>query len=82
MKKEREIASQLKTIRRKKKMTLKDVAKRVGVDKSIISKVENGKVGLKVGMFVKICKALNLRARIDILYKNSNDQLNEEKIVI
>lgn len=50
--------------RKSEKITQKELAKRLGVDKSYISKIENGIVNPSVGFFYRIMNALNLRIEI------------------
>ena len=50
--------------RKSEKVTQRELANRLGVDKSYISKIENGVVNPSVGFFYRIMNALNLRIEI------------------
>ena len=50
--------------RKKEHMTQSDLAKRVGTDKTYISRIEKGAVEPGVGMFFRIINALGLRVDI------------------
>jgi DNA-binding XRE family transcriptional regulator len=50
--------------RQNEKITKTELAKRIGVDKSYISKIENGDIEPGVGTFYRIIDALGLRFEI------------------
>jgi DNA-binding XRE family transcriptional regulator len=50
--------------RKKEKVTQKEIAERIGIDKSYISKIEKGLVEPGVGTFYRIINALGLRVEI------------------
>lgn len=47
--------------RKQEKMTQTDLAKRIGTNKSYISKIENGSIEPGVGLFFRILDALGLK---------------------
>jgi len=50
--------------RKKEKVTQSELAKKVGTNKSYISKIENGLIEPGVGLFLRIIDALGLRLDI------------------
>lgn len=54
------IAQRMKKIRTEKELTLEEVAKRAGLTKGLLSKIENTKVSPPVSTLVKIAKALGV----------------------
>ncbi|GHV58070.1 transcriptional regulator [Bacteroidia bacterium] len=52
--------------RKQSKMTQSELGKRIGSDRSYISKVENGKIEPKVSTFYRIINALGLRIDLSI----------------
>lgn len=50
--------------RKKERMTQSDLAKKVGTDKTYISRIEKGVIEPGVGMFFRIIAALGLRVDI------------------
>lgn len=57
---EKIIAQRIKKIRTEKELTLEDVAKRTGLTKGLLSKIENNKVSPPISTLVKIAKALSI----------------------
>ena len=50
--------------RKKEKITQSELAKKIGTDKSYISKIEKGVIEPSVGTFYRIVEALGLRVEI------------------
>lgn len=55
-----DIASQIKTARKGKGLTQKQLGQRVGIPQSHISKIENGTVDLQLSSLIEISRALDL----------------------
>lgn len=72
MDKEKEICSKLKKIRKQKNLTLIDVAGKLGMNKSSLSRIENNKIALTLNMLHKICRALECTCTINIVYGDEN----------
>lgn len=54
------IAQRIKKIRTEKDLTLEEVARRTGLTKGLLSKIENSKVSPPVSTLVKVAKALGV----------------------
>lgn len=50
--------------RKQERMTQSDLAKKVGTDKTYISRIENGSIEPGVGLFFRIIEALGLKVDI------------------
>ena len=59
-----EFAVQLAKAREKLRLTQKQLAKRAHVDQGDISKIENGRQNITVGMMAKLAAAVNRRVKI------------------
>jgi len=57
---EASIAKGLKYFRHKKEMSLEDVRLRSGIDRSYISKIENGYIVPRLNMVYRICESLSI----------------------
>jgi len=55
----------LQEARKNEKISQKELAMRVGVDKSYISKIENGFIEPGIGMFYRIVSALGLSVELN-----------------
>lgn len=56
----KEIGLRIKTIRKEKHITAEKLAELVGVSVQTISNIENGRKGVSLQVFLKICKALEI----------------------
>lgn len=62
-----EFAAQLKRVREEQNLSLADVSSRSGIDRSAISRLENGLVeNLTLGTLIKVAKSLGKRTRIEL----------------
>lgn len=58
---------QLKRVREEQNLSLADVSSRSGIDRSAISRLENGLVeNLTLGTLIKVAKSLGKRIRIEL----------------
>lgn len=62
-----EFAVQLAKVREKMRLTQKQLARKARVDQGDISKIENGKQNITVGMMVKLAAALNRKVEIRLV---------------
>jgi XRE family transcriptional regulator of biofilm formation len=62
-----EFAAQMKQVREQKQLSLTDVASRSGIDKSAISRLENGLTeNPTIGTLSKVARSLGKRIRIEL----------------
>ena len=60
----------IKEIRLSKKMTQKELARKVGISRNFLSEIENDKYDIKLSLLCSIACALNTTPRKLIIYKN------------
>lgn len=60
------LASQFKELRKKKHLTQYQLAERLGMEKSQISKIENGKFNLTLSTINKMAAALGAKVNFDL----------------
>lgn len=72
------LAKKIKELRRQKSLTIEDIAKKTGFSKSLISKVENGKVTPPIGTLLKISSALD----VHIGYFFQEESENESMVIV
>ena len=63
----------LKEMRKKEKIKLKTVSKRMGVDDSVVSKLENQNKDLQLGTLVRYVRSLSGHLSLNISIGNSNE---------
>lgn len=60
----KQLIGALKTTRKEKKLSQKKLAKKVGLPQSHISKIEAGRVNMKLGNFVEMARLLGLEVML------------------
>jgi transcriptional regulator with XRE-family HTH domain len=71
MKSDTEIGSYLQNLRKERKMSLREVAEHVGIDVSMLSKIEHGERQLQSHMLIPITNLFNIDFKdFQILYLN------------
>lgn len=71
MKSDTEIGSYLQNLRKERKMSLREVAEHVGIDVSMLSKIEHGERQLQSHMLIPISNLFNIDFKdFQILYLN------------
>ncbi|MFH1725390.1 MAG: helix-turn-helix transcriptional regulator [Elusimicrobiota bacterium] len=68
-----EFAVQLAKTREKMRLTQKQLAKKARVDQGDISKIENGKQNITLGMMVKLASAVNRKVEIRLVRAGGRD---------
>jgi transcriptional regulator with XRE-family HTH domain len=69
---EEQIGWRIHKLRESKRLTLADLAKRTGLSKALLSKIENGKVSSPVSTLLLISESL--KVKLSYLIDNSSDQ--------
>ncbi len=85
MKSDIEIGSYLQNIRKERKMSLREVADHVGIDISMLSKIEHGDRQLQAHMIRPIAELFNLKFRelqIQFLNQKIQSEFGEEPFLI
>jgi len=57
------IGGRIRTARRKKKMSQAELARRIGSDQPVISRIEHGRQNISIGYIEKIASALRVPMR-------------------
>ena len=60
------LAYKIKKLRKEKHLTQTQLAEKIGVDKTQISKIENGKLNMTIQSINRILRALDARINFDI----------------
>ena len=55
-----DLATEIRTIRKRKGITLKQMSERTGIDISHLSRFESGFSTIRLSTYIKICNALKL----------------------
>lgn len=85
MKSDIEIGSYLQNLRKERKMSLREVADHVGIDISMLSKIEHGERHLQAHMIRPIAELFNLKFRelqIQFLNQKIQSEFGEEPFLI
>lgn len=72
-----EIGSYLQQLRKERKMSLREVAEHVGIDVSMLSKIEHGERQLQAHMIKPIAELFNLKFR-DLQIQFLNQKIMQE----
>lgn len=85
------IGQQIAMLRKKHGLTIRELSELSGINKSNISKIENGKYNISIDIIERICKSLGATVKIDIMHTleelrdfvNSNEdwELTASKII-
>ncbi|MFQ5692540.1 MAG: helix-turn-helix domain-containing protein [Nitrospinota bacterium] len=57
---EENVGARIRHLRKARRFTLEQLAERAGISKSVLSKIENGKVSSPISTYSHICSALNV----------------------
>lgn len=67
------LGREIRSVRKSKNMNQNELAEILGIDRSTISKIENGKFSVSVDYLVKLSLALDYEFRVaERIHKNSN----------
>lgn len=71
------LGQRIQTLRKERRLTLIEVAKRTGIDQATLSRIENGKMTGTLESHMRIAEALGLH--LTELYKGVIDKIEEKK---
>ena len=63
----RELGSRLAAARVERNLSQASLAQKAGVGKRTLERLEHGEVGVQLSSFVRVCRALGLLERLDVL---------------
>jgi transcriptional regulator with XRE-family HTH domain len=78
---ETSIGNYLQNLRKERKMSLRDVADHIGIDVSMLSKIEHGERQLQTHMLKDLCEIFRIdykMMQIQLLNQKMNEQFGEE----
>jgi transcriptional regulator with XRE-family HTH domain len=78
---ETSIGNYLQNLRKERKMSLRDVANHIGIDVSMLSKIEHGERQLQTHMLKDLCEIFRIdykMMQIQLLNQKMNEQFGEE----
>jgi transcriptional regulator with XRE-family HTH domain len=82
---ETSIGNYLQNLRKERKMSLRDVADHIGIDVSMLSKIEHGERQLQTHMLKDICEIFDVdykMMQIQLLYQKIENEYGDEPFLI
>ena len=58
----------IRELRKEKNMTQKELAERVGRERTYINRIEKGETDLQLSSFIRIASALGIMLRLDVIW--------------
>lgn len=71
------VGARIRNLRKARRFTLEQLAERAGISKSVLSKIETGKVSSPISTYSRICSALNV-ALADMF----NEEDGEDPVIV
>ena len=62
------VGSLIRRLRIEKNMTQKELAERVGRERTYINRIEKGETDLQLSSFIRIASALGIMLRLDVIW--------------
>ena len=66
----------VKRLRERKKLTQDELAQRLGMDKSYISRIENNQKQVRLDTFLKVLKALDAKVELRVDMDDMKEKVN------